>query len=67
MSGNGWTGRVLKTLRTRKKLTQGELAKRLQVHRVTIAHLESSTRSPSMALLPKLAKVLKVKVADLLP
>ncbi len=43
-----------------------ELAKRVRVHQVTIARLETGTRRPSADLLQRLAKVLKVKMEDLL-
>jgi transcriptional regulator with XRE-family HTH domain len=57
---------VLKTARQRRKLTQGALAKKIGVHQVTIARLESGTRRPSMAMLQRLAKALGVPVTALL-
>jgi transcriptional regulator with XRE-family HTH domain len=57
---------VLQKARHRRKLTQDALAKKVGVHQVTIARLESGSRQPSMDLLQKLAKVLKVKARDLL-
>jgi transcriptional regulator with XRE-family HTH domain len=42
------------------------LAKRVQVHPITIARLEAGTRQPSMALLQRLAKALGVPVSRLL-
>ncbi len=47
-------------------MTQAALAKKVGVHQVTIARLETGVRRPSMDLLQKLAKVLRVKVAELL-
>lgn len=47
-------------------LTQVELAERVGVARVTISYLETGKRQPSMALLHRLAKALRVKVAELL-
>ena len=57
---------MLKQARTRRKLTQVALAKRVQVHPITIARLEAGTRQPSMALLQRLAKALGVPVRRLL-
>jgi len=60
-------GRRLKEARTRVNLTQQALADRVGVHRVYIAHLETGARtSPSLAVLDRLAKALKVKLVDLL-
>lgn len=66
MSPTWWRGKVLQKARHRRKLTQDALAKKVGVHQVTIARLESGSRQPSMDLLQKLAKVLKVKARDLL-
>ncbi len=57
---------MLKKARGRRKLTQAALAEKVGAHQVTIARLESGTRRPSMALLQRLAKALKVKVTELL-
>ncbi len=64
-------GMRIKRLRRRHKLTQAELATLLGVHRVYIARLETPDgapdhRSPSLALLEKLARVFKCSVGDLL-
>lgn len=61
-----WRGSVLQKARHRRKLTQEALAKRVGVHQVTIARLESGSRKPSMEMLHRLAKALKVPVAQLL-
>ena len=66
MSRDWWRGTVLKKARERRKLTQVELAKRVGVHQVTIARLETGVRRPSADLLRRLAKVLKLKMEDLL-
>ncbi len=57
---------MLKKARERRKLTQAALAKKVGVHQVTIARLETGVRRPSADLLQRLAKVLKVKMEDLL-
>jgi len=66
MSRSWWRGTVLKKAREKRKLTQAALAKKVGVHQVTIARLETGERRPSMDLLQRLAKTLKVKVGDLL-
>jgi len=57
---------VLQKARTRQKLTQLALANKVGVHKITISRLERGDRQPSMNLLQKLAKALKVRVKDLL-
>ncbi len=57
---------MLQKARKREKLTQAALAKKVGVHQVTIARLETGVRRPSADLLQRLAKTLKVKMEDLL-
>ncbi len=57
---------MLKKARERRKLTQVQLAEKVGVHEITISRLERGNRQPSMALLQRLAKVLRVKVTELL-
>lgn len=57
---------MLKKARERRKLTQAQLAKKVGVHQVTIARLETGVRGPSADLLRRLAKALKVGMEDLL-
>jgi transcriptional regulator with XRE-family HTH domain len=57
---------VLSKARRRVHLTQAALAKKVRVHQVTIARLETGERRPSMRLLQKLAKALGVPVTELL-
>lgn len=66
MPRDWWRGRVLKKARERRKLTQAALAEKVGVHQVTIARLETGARRPSMALLQRLAKALRVPVTELL-
>ena len=60
-----WRSAVLKRARTRRKLTQEQLADLVGVHKIILSRLERGDRQPSMALLQRLAAKLKVKVADL--
>lgn len=66
MNSEWWRGSVLRKARERRKLTQTALAEKVEVNRVTIARLESGIRQPSMDLLHRLAKALRVKVGELL-
>lgn len=64
-------GMRLKRLREKRGLTQEDLAKRAGISRVHLANLESPDdaahhRTPSLATLEKIARVLKVKPKDLL-
>jgi transcriptional regulator with XRE-family HTH domain len=53
-------------LRAKQGLTQRELAKRAKVTHVTISRIETGVYDPRLSTLRRLAKALKVKVADLL-
>ena len=56
----------LKQIRTTRGLTQTELAKRLKVTQPFVAQLESGAKpNPSLDTLQRLAKALKVTVAEL--
>ena len=57
---------MLRQVREKRKMTQGELAAKVGVHLVTISRIETGARNPSMPLLQKLAKALKVKLTDFL-
>ncbi len=59
-------GVMVKQLRQKRGLTQEGLAKKVKVHRVYIAQIEARTKTPSLGMLERLAKALKVKVAELL-
>ncbi len=59
-------GMRLKRLRENREWTQQELAEKVGVARVTIARIEIGNRRPSLELLERLAKALRVKVGELL-
>ena len=59
-------GRRLKQLRKDKKLTQEEVAEKLQLHNSYIGLLERGERIPSLITLDKIAKFFGVKPADLI-
>ena len=56
----------LVTLRQKSGLSQRALAQLSKVTNVTIARIESGVYDPRLSTLRRLAKALKVKVADLI-
>ena len=56
----------LKKLRKARNMTQEELAKRADLSRTYVARLETGRQDPSLSTLERLAKALRVSVADLL-
>ena len=60
-----WGERV-KTLREGRDWSQDELARRLNIHRVSLARLEGGTRKPSVEVLERLADVFRLSLWDLM-
>lgn len=58
-------GERLKFLRETRKLTQQGLAKLSDVSQATIAHIEKSSKDPSVETLKKIASALDVHIATL--
>lgn len=63
-------GMRIKEVRLRQGMTQEALAAKAGIHPVYLAQIEGSaknppTRTPSLPMLQKLAKALKVKVGEL--
>lgn len=58
-------GKKIKKLRTALGLTQEELANKIESSRLYINHIEQGRKSPSLGILEKIARVLKVQVKDL--
>ena len=61
----------IKRLRVQREMTQAVLAKKVRISRVHLANLESADhaphhRTPSLAVLERLAKALGVPVTELL-
>ena len=59
-------GQNLKRIRTKKKMSQGDIARALEVHRAYVSGLENSKRNPTLATIEKLAHALRVSVSELL-
>jgi len=56
---------TLKIERAKKNITQADLAKELEVSRLTIHSIESGKFNPSVQLALKMAAFFKVRVEDL--
>ncbi len=56
----------LRKLRKERGLTQTELSKRANVHRVSISLYESGKKKPNLDSIERLATALNVKVDDLI-
>lgn len=59
-------GKKLREARLRKKLSQGDVARILDVHRSYISGLERGRRNPSIMTVHKIAKALNLSAKDLL-
>lgn len=59
-------GQNLKRIRAKKKMSQGDIARALEVHRAYISGIESGKRNPTLATIQKLADALKVSADELL-
>lgn len=59
-------GRKIRSLRLKKNMSQGDVAKILVVHRTYISGLERGTRNPSLLTMHKIAKALGVSPKKLL-
>ena len=59
------TAMTLKRLREARGLSQTALAERAGISREYLNRLEAARQDPSLSVLEKLAKALRVKVADL--
>lgn len=58
----GWK---IQKLRKNAKLTQEELAHEMKISRVYMGYIEQGRESPSLRLLMKISRKLKIKIADL--
>ncbi len=59
-------GKKLREARLKKKLSQGDVAKILGVHRTYISGLERGRRNPSLLTVQKVAKALNISPKELL-
>lgn len=66
MSNANLTGVKVRMSRRRQKLTQQELADKAEITKPHVSMIESGKRTPSLDVLNRLAKALKVKPGELL-
>jgi len=59
-------GQNLKRIRTKKKMSQGDVARALEVHRAYMSGIENGKRNPTLATIEKLANALGVSASELL-
>lgn len=59
-------GRKIQKIRKTKEYSQEELADILRISRTHMGHIEQGRRTPSLELLEKVARALKISPKDLL-
>ncbi|MBI4992826.1 MAG: helix-turn-helix transcriptional regulator [Candidatus Magasanikbacteria bacterium] len=59
-------GQNLKRMRIAKKLSQGAISRKLEVHRAYISGIENGKRNPTLATIQRLAIALGVSADELL-
>lgn len=59
-------GKNLRRIRTEKKMSQGDIARALVVHRSYISGLERGVRNPTLTNIERIAKALGVNIQKLL-
>ena len=59
-------GNNMKRIRTKKKMSQGDIARALEVDRGYISNIENGKKNPTLATIQKLANALGVSANELL-
>ena len=59
-------GQNMKRIRTKKKMSQGDIARALDVDRGYISNIENGKKNPTLATIQKLADALRVSADELL-
>ncbi len=59
-------GQNLKRIRMKKKMSQGDIARVLDIHRAYISGIENGKRNPTLATIQKLANALGISADELL-
>ena len=59
-------GLNLKRIRTKKGISQGDIARTLEVSRGFISTIENGKTNPTLSTIVKLAKALRISVTELL-
>ena len=60
-------GKKMQALRKKRRMTQEDLAEKVGVSATYIGFIEQGRYAPSLDLLEKIAKILRVKVNELIP
>jgi len=55
----------IQKLRKNTRLSQEDLAEKINISRTHMGHIEQGRRSPSLKVLTKIAKALRVKISEL--
>ncbi len=66
MSSGIKLGQNLRKIRTKKKMTQGDLASALNVDRAYISNIENGRMNPTLSTLEKIAGALGVATSELI-
>jgi len=59
-------GNNMKRIRTKKKMSQGDIARALEVDRGYISNIENGKKNPTLATVAKIANALGVSADELL-
>ena len=59
-------GQRVRTIRLKQGLSQGDVAKRMNVHRSYISSIERGVRNPSLKVIQRIAKALEVPMEKLI-
>ncbi|MDE1924963.1 MAG: helix-turn-helix transcriptional regulator [Patescibacteria group bacterium] len=59
-------GENLKRIRTKRAISQGDIARALKVHKGFVSNIEHGKTNPTLATIAKLAKALGVSVGELM-
>lgn len=59
-------GQNLKRIRTTKKMSQGDIARALRVHRAYISGIENGKRNPTLTTIQRLSDALGVSIDKML-
>jgi len=59
-------GQNMKRIRAKNKMSQGDIARALEVDRGYISNIENGKKNPTLATIQKLADALKVSMSELL-
>ncbi len=58
-------GKKIKELRESAGLTQEELAEKIKVSRVYMGYIEQGRNAPSLEVLERVAKILKISISEI--